>query len=185
MGAETVNTVCAIPEAVPMASVDERDPRWERLDRARMNFCIQCGRCTSACPLATQIDYSPRQKVNEERLLEGENLDEWGASVWTCLACYNCNEACEQGVHAASVVRVVRQRLFEMGLAPEGINKVAAEFSRSGMAFPVTGFTRKMRKEMGLGDVPTTAADPKAMDEVRILLLRARYPPLMEEGGED
>jgi heterodisulfide reductase subunit C len=168
-----------------MASSDEPDHRWERLDRTRINFCIQCGRCTSACPLATQIDYSPRQKVNEERLLEEENLDEYGASVWTCLACYNCNETCEQDVHAAAVVRQVRQRLFEMGRAPEGINKVAAEFARSGMAFPVTGFTKKMRKEMGLGDVPTTAADEKAMDEVRTLLRLAGYSVLADEGGED
>ncbi len=168
-----------------MASGDEPDPRWMRLDRTHMYYCIQCGRCTSACPLATQIPYSPRQKVNEERLLEKDNLDEYGASVWTCLACYNCNEACEQGVHAASVIRVVRQRLFRLGMAPEGINKVAAEFAASGMAFPVTGYTKKMRKEMGLGDVPTTAANAEAMDEVRTLLLLARYPPLMDEGGED
>ncbi|UCC93604.1 MAG: 4Fe-4S dicluster domain-containing protein [Thermoplasmata archaeon] len=168
-----------------MASADEPDPRWKRLDRTHMNYCIQCGRCTSACPLATQIDYSPRQKVNEERLLVDENLDEYGGSVWTCLACYNCNEACEQGVHAAAVVRVVRQRLFQLGMAPEGINKVAKEFSTSGMAFPVTGFTKKMRREMDLGDVPTTAADAKAMDEVRTLLVLARYPPLVEEEAED
>ena len=168
-----------------MASSDEPDPRWERLDRTHIHFCIQCGRCTSACPLATQIDYSPRQKVNEERLFEDENLDEYGASVWTCLACYNCNETCEQGVHAAAVVRRVRQRLFEMGRAPEGINKVAAEFARSGMAFPVTGFTRKMRKEMGLGDVPTTASDPGAMEEVRALLRLAGYRGLEDEGGGD
>jgi heterodisulfide reductase subunit C len=168
-----------------MASADEPDPRWRRLDRTHMNFCVQCGRCTSACPLATQIEYSPRQKVNEERLLDEENLDEYGGSVWTCLACYNCNEACEQGVHAASVVRVVRQRLFMLGMAPEGINKVAAEFSRSGMAFPVTGFTKKMRKEMGLGDVPTTAANAKAMEEVRKLLVLARYPPLVDKEDED
>jgi len=168
-----------------MASVDEPDPRWERLDRSRTSYCIQCGRCTSACPLATQIQYSPRQKVNEERMLEEDNLDEYGGSVWTCLACYNCNEACEQGVHAAAVVRIVRQRLFTLGMAPEGINKVAAEFSTTGMAFPVTGFTKKMRREMGLGDVPTTAADPQAMKEVRTLLLLARYPPLIDEEGED
>jgi heterodisulfide reductase subunit C len=159
-----------------MASTDETDPRWKRLDRTHMNYCIQCGRCTSACPLAPQVQYSPRQKVNEERLLEEENLDEYGHSVWTCLSCYNCHEACEQGVHAAAVVRVIRQRLFAMGKAPEGIKKVANEFRRSGMAFPVTGFTKKMRKEMDLGPVPTTAADDEAMDEVRTLLRLARYP---------
>jgi heterodisulfide reductase subunit C len=166
-----------------MASVDEPDPGWERLDRNRIYYCIQCGKCTSACPLATQLDYSPRQKVNAERLFESENLDEMGDSVWACLACYSCHEACEQGVHAAGIIRVIRQRLFEMGMAPEGINKVADHFSKTGMAFPVTGFTRKMRKEMRLGDVPTTAADPKALEEVRKLLARARYPPLIDEGG--
>jgi heterodisulfide reductase subunit C len=168
-----------------MASTDEDDPRWERLDRTHLNYCIQCGRCTSACPLAPQIQYSPRAKVNEERLLEDENLDEHGASVWTCLACYNCHEACEQGVHTAAVIRNIRQRLFAMGMAPEGIKKVAAEFARTGMAFPVTGFTKKMRKEMGLGDVPTTAADKDALEEVRQLLRRSGYPGVdPDEGGE-
>lgn len=165
-----------------MASAGEDDPRWERLDRNRINFCIQCGRCTSSCPLATQLDYSPRQKVNEERLFEEENLDEIGDSVWACLACYNCHEACEQGVHAAGIIRQVRQRLFRLGMAPSGIKKVAQEFSRSGMAFPVTGFTKKMRKEMGLGEVPTTASDRKAMDEVRRLLELADYPAVEGEG---
>ena len=128
-----------------MASVDEPDPGWERLDRTHINYCLQCGRCTSSCPLATQLQYSPRHKVNEERLMEAENMDETQASVWACLACYNCHEACEQGVHTAAIIRRIRQRLFEHGMAPEGIKKVAAQFARTGMAFPVTGFTNKMR----------------------------------------
>ena len=64
-----------------MASADDPDPRWERLDRTHMNYCIQCGRCTSSCPLATQIEYSPRQKVNEERLLEMRGRIV-GALIW-------------------------------------------------------------------------------------------------------
>ncbi len=166
-----------------MASVDEPDPGWERLDRTHIDFCIQCGRCTSSCPLATQLQYSPRQKVNEERLFEAENLDETPTSVWACLACYNCHEACEQGVHTAAIIRRIRQRLFELGMAPEGIKKVSVQLARTGMAFPVTGFTKKMRKEMGLGDVPTTVSDPKALEEVRTLLAKAGYPGLDDEGG--
>jgi len=167
-----------------MASVDEPEPGWERLDRTHINYCIQCGRCTSSCPLATQLQYSPRHKVNEERLLEAENLDEAQASVWACLACYNCHEACEQGVHTAAIIRRIRQRLFEHGMAPEGIKKVAVHFAKTGMAFPVTGFTKKMRKEMGLGDVPTTVSDPRALEEVRTLLRRAGYRAIDEEDGE-
>lgn len=168
-----------------MASADEGDPRWARLDRTYINYCIQCGRCTSSCPLATRLQYSPRHKVNMERLFEEENLDEAQASVWACLSCYNCHEACEQGVHTAAIIRRIRQRLFELDMAPEGVKRVSQVFARTGMAFPVTGFTRKMRTELGLGDVPTTASDEAAMEEVRVLLRRAGYPGVdEEEGGE-
>lgn len=182
---KAVYTEVAIPRAVPMPSTPDSDPRWRGLDRNRLNFCIQCGRCTSACPLAVQIEYSPRHKLNEERILEGGNLDETQRSVWTCLSCYSCHEACEQGVHTASVIRTIRQRLFELGEAPEGVKKVAQVFARTGMAFPVTGFTKKMRKDMDLGEVPTVAADPGALEEVRTLLRRAGYPGVDEgEGGD-
>jgi heterodisulfide reductase subunit C len=160
-----------------MSSTNLADPRWSRLEaRDRLNYCIQCGRCTSACPLAVQIEWSPRHKLDEERLFGEDNLDEFGATVWTCLACYSCHEACEQGVHTAGVIRHIRARLFERGTAPEGVKKVAELFAKTGMAFPVTGLTKKMRAEMGLGDVPTTAADPKALEEVRTLLAGLGYP---------
>lgn len=150
--------------------------------RNRLNFCIQCGRCTSACPLAVQIQWSPRHKLDEERLFGEDNLDEGaGAPVWTCLACYSCHESCEQGVHTAGIIRQIRQRIFEQGRAPEGVKKVADLFARTGMAFPVTGLTRKMRGEMDLGNVPTTAADPKALEEVRQLLRRLGYPGTSDE----
>ncbi len=166
-----------------MPSVPEDDPRWSRLDRTHINYCIQCGRCTSACPLAVQIDYSPRHKVNEERIYEDENLDESQRNMWTCLACYACHEACEQSVHTAAVIRGIRQRLFARGLAPTGVRKVAEVFARTGNAFPVTGFTRKMRKEMGLGEVPMALSDPEALKEVRELIRRAGYPIADEDEG--
>jgi heterodisulfide reductase subunit C len=167
-----------------MSSTKLADPRWRRLEsRGRLNYCIQCGRCTSACPLSVRVEWSPRHKLDEERLFGDENLDDTGKTAWTCLACYSCHEACEQGVHTAGIIRHIRQRSFERGAAPEGVRKAAELFARTGMAFPVTGLTKKMRTEMGLGDVPTTAADPAALEEVRKLLRLLGYPGAEAGGG--
>jgi heterodisulfide reductase subunit C len=168
-----------------MSSASGHDPFERRLEaRNRLDYCIQCGRCTSACPLALQIEWSPRRKLDEERLMGDDNLDnEAGAPVWTCLACYSCHESCEQRVHTAGIIRHIRQRVFEEGGAPEGVRKAAELFARTGMAFPVTGLTRKMRAELGLGDVPTTAADPAAMEEVRTLLAALGYTVPGEAGA--
>ena len=168
-----------------MSSASGHDPFERRLEaRNRLDYCIQCGRCTSACPLALQIEWSPRRKLDEERLMGDDNLDnEAGAPVWTCLACYSCHESCEQRVHTAGIIRHIRQRVFEEGGAPEVVRRTAELFARTGMAFPVTGLTRKMRAEMGLGDVPTTAADPAAMEEVRTLLAALGYTVPGEAGA--
>jgi len=71
-------------------------------------LCIQCGRCSSVCPVARLNNtYSPRRlltsalKGNEQTLFENN-------SIWTCLTCGRCNEVCPQDIDYIEMTKAIR-----------------------------------------------------------------------------
>ena len=70
--------------------------------------CVDCGKCTGACPLAqVDRDFSPRlvAKYAIEEGLESEYVRE---KVWTCLTCGLCNERCPVGISFTEFIRAIR-----------------------------------------------------------------------------
>lgn len=70
--------------------------------------CVDCGKCTGACPLAqVDRDFSPRlvAKYAIEEGLESEYVRE---KAWTCLTCGLCNERCPVGISFTEFIRAIR-----------------------------------------------------------------------------
>jgi heterodisulfide reductase subunit D len=77
--------------------------------------CQDCGKCTSACPLALSgKNYSPRGIVRS--LIGGEIASEAvQQDIWSCLTCGICYQRCPSAVDFPSFIQEIRHVLLEGG----------------------------------------------------------------------
>jgi Fe-S oxidoreductase/coenzyme F420-reducing hydrogenase delta subunit len=80
----------------------------EIIKKTNVQYCLECGKCSSSCPISRVNDtFSPRRTVErfvlgfDDRILSSEEL-------WTCLACYQCSERCPSDVRYPEFVRACR-----------------------------------------------------------------------------
>ncbi len=77
--------------------------------------CLECGKCTGACP-AAQVGkgLSPRLLVRRllEEGLQGQGLQ---AMVWECLTCGLCQERCPAGVRFLDFILALRRYYWKKG----------------------------------------------------------------------
>ncbi|HDQ72869.1 MAG TPA: (Fe-S)-binding protein [Chloroflexi bacterium] len=87
MGSEALDATTFDP------SLAERvTPDWDKLFS-----CMQCGTCTSSCPTAYAMDYSPRQLWQMLRLGLEEAVFN-SQTFWLCTACKSCQVRCPRGI---------------------------------------------------------------------------------------
>jgi heterodisulfide reductase subunit C len=73
-------------------------------------FCVECGKCTAACPMAEMYpnfswDLSPRGIV--QQALGGSDLLN-GQALWCCTQCHACTRTCPAGVDCCGLVARLR-----------------------------------------------------------------------------
>ena len=77
-----------------------------------VNWCYQCGKCASGCPMSDKMDLTPTQLIHAVQL-GLEDLVYNSKTMWLCSSCQTCTTRCPQGVDIAEVlaaVKVVMQR---------------------------------------------------------------------------
>ncbi len=76
--------------------------------RTRTVLCLDCGKCTGACPV-TRVDatYSPRGTVERVLLGRPEELIH-DPHLWSCLTCGLCSTRCPAGVDYPAFIVAVR-----------------------------------------------------------------------------
>ena len=78
-------------------------------------FCHQCGKCSSGCPVANFFDFRPRRIVAMvqlgfiEELLESED-------IWKCAQCLACKERCPRDVAPYDVIQALQNLAFKHDL---------------------------------------------------------------------
>jgi heterodisulfide reductase subunit D len=78
-------------------------PEWEELFS-----CMQCGTCSSSCPTAYAMDYTPRQLWQMMRLgMEEEVLN--SQTFWLCTACKSCQVRCPRGISLTDVMLALKE----------------------------------------------------------------------------
>ncbi len=69
--------------------------------------CMQCGRCSAACPAAAKMDLPPHRMVWDLLCGHGEELIA-AKAPWRCVSCMACEQRCPRGVSPAAVMEAAR-----------------------------------------------------------------------------
>ncbi len=79
--------------------------------------CLDCGKCTSACPVARyNLSLSPRRLVRTSGDASPDQRD--GEGIWSCLTCMYCDMRCPQEVTISRLMPRMRAALREGGGQP-------------------------------------------------------------------
>jgi len=77
----------------------------------------------------------------------------------------------------------LRNLATKEGYAPAPFKNVLKALFETGHEFPFTGYTRKLRRELGLSETPPlTIGRPKALEEVQKLMKMAGVGRLLKSG---
>jgi len=83
----------------------------ERLGAKDMETCMQCGNCSSACPLSTGENTFPRKIYRYLQLgLKDKVLE--SPEPWLCYYCGDCNTDCPRGAEPAETMMATRRWLM-------------------------------------------------------------------------
>jgi heterodisulfide reductase subunit D len=78
------------------------------IQRTRTYYCLECGKCTSICPVARHDpSFSPRTMI-ENALLGFEDELVFNQKLFSCLTCYTCQQRCPSDVDFPVFVREAR-----------------------------------------------------------------------------
>ena len=78
-----------------------------RISGTNPQKCMQCGKCSGACPSYDEMEYHPHQFVAMVRKGQIEKLME-SDSIYKCLSCFACLERCPRNVEPSKLIEAVR-----------------------------------------------------------------------------
>jgi quinone-modifying oxidoreductase subunit QmoC len=96
------------------AEIDEEFGRWITgvAGGEKLKHCIQCGQCSALCPLASYMDYTPRQVMYLAR--EGFKKEALESnSIWLCASCYGCTVECPKQIKITDIMYQLKQRAIQ------------------------------------------------------------------------
>ena len=77
--------------------------------------CIQCGKCTGGCPMASKTKLNPRSLIYR-LLIAGNGFDiEGREELWDCTTCNTCASRCPKLVNPMEAVIAMRSAFVEKG----------------------------------------------------------------------
>lgn len=77
------------------------------------NECLECGKCTAACPMAELFPghFNPHRLL--EKILDDLRVVPDDKQVWLCASCYRCNKRCPQGIELPEIFLKLRAMALE------------------------------------------------------------------------
>jgi len=98
-------------EQLDLRFMEQVEPDWQKLAT-----CIQCGTCSTYCPAAELMDYTPRQLWELLRLgLRDQVMN--SRTFWLCTQCYACTARCPRGIMTSETMRNLREWAVAQGYA--------------------------------------------------------------------
>ena len=137
--------------------------------------CIQCGRCSSGCPVARLTsEHNPRRLM--EMVILGLKKDVLSTQLpWYCLSCFTCLDRCPQGGDVGDVMFALRNQAVRQGNMPAGIAAQAkALYETTRVINPIRSAIDK-RASLGFGQL-----DNESLGDVQKILKRTGMDKLLQ-----
>jgi heterodisulfide reductase subunit C len=88
------------------------------------------------------------------------------AGLWKCARCMACSERCPSDADPGEVIASLRELAVLRGNRPQYFVDEAKRFLQTGICFPRTGMTKKIRKELSLPERDTSPSALKDIEEI-------------------
>jgi Fe-S oxidoreductase len=138
--------------------------------RLGLDACTKCGKCHEVCPArASNMPLSPRDLILDLREAQSQGFAGSitpevvpPATIWSCMQCNACVEACPVGIEHVPVINLLRRSLVESGDIDPGLQSVFKAVHTTGNSF---GENKRKRSrwikelEISLIDARTTPVD--------------------------
>jgi len=151
--------------------------------------CMQCGTCSASCPLAADMEVTPRRAIEMIRAgLEDElvQID----TYWYCASCYSCAVRCPRGINVAEVMYALKRlalgrvsnsstafyRAFSRVVKGYGRlweTELMVRFGLGSNPFRLLGYAPLGLKMLSRGKMPLQPHRMRGVQEVRTLLRKA------------
>jgi heterodisulfide reductase subunit C len=79
--------------------------------------CIQCGTCSSSCPMAEYMDYPPRKIIAMIKAGFKEDVLK-SFTPWLCSSCYNCQVRCPSNIKITDIMYTLKRKAIEAKVYP-------------------------------------------------------------------
>jgi Fe-S oxidoreductase len=103
--------------------------------------CIQCGKCTGGCPLASINQFNLRGLIYN-LLVEDRYELENEEALWDCTTCFTCSTRCPKDVHPADAIIALRGLLVEEGRVPRSLAQALTSTYRNNNPFEMSAANR-------------------------------------------
>jgi len=139
--------------------VSEKDRKWALKllwQNPSLYPCLQCGICTSECPVSkvTTGNYNPRRNVlatllgYKDLLLKGDGL-----VIWGCTDCNTCDEVCPHNIELTGLFSSLKNQSIVLGKGPDYYIQQAKRIFNNAKAIPSQPAIERRREELGLPPV--------------------------------
>lgn len=151
----------------------------------RIRTCIQCGTCSSVCPSGRRTAFRTRELMRKAVLgLKDEVLS--SPDLWLCATCLTCLERCPRQIKTTDAIIIMRNMAVAEGYMLPQHKKTSEKLLETGHAVPLDEANQKMRKELGLDEIPPTVhAHKDALKEVQKIMKKTGFKKLIEGQQEE
>lgn len=122
-------------------------------------LCIQCGRCSSGCPITRlTTEHNPR-RLMEMIILGARSTVLPHKLPWYCLSCFTCLDRCPQGGDVGEVMFAIRNLAVKDGNIPAGILTQAKSLFETGRVVNPAKTIINKREKLGLAKIASAGLD--------------------------
>lgn len=138
-------------------------------------WCIQCGICTSGCPVSEFL--KPHQIVKMVMLGLKEQLINH-REIWLCTTCFTCSERCPQEVDPANILFSLKNMAAKQGIIPEGLRELGKNIVENGRVIKIAISREREREKLKLPRTPIVD-----IEKNREILRRVGFTKTLEGEG--